>query len=239
MFINTKYRSNAKEIMDSGETGNKELLEAYNDINTVNKLLGGNQITIDGITQLTKQLPPDQEVTIIDIGCGDGEILFRCEQYAQKNKLNWKLIGVDINEKSIGLAINKTPQNSCVTFEVLDVFSADFDKKAADIFLFSLTLHHFSDTEIMSILEKVNQQAKIGIVINDLQRSPIAYRLFQLFGFFFLKSDIAKSDGLISILRGFKKNDLKQFALKLPQGIHLIHYRWAFRWQWIIKKHAS
>jgi ubiquinone/menaquinone biosynthesis C-methylase UbiE len=239
MFINTKHRSIAKEILDSGETGDKELLEAYNDINTVNKLLGGNQITLDGIIQLTKHLPADKEVTIIDIGCGDGEILFRCEQYAQKNKLNWKLVGVDINEKSIDLAYKRGPKNSQATFEVLDIFSNEFDKKAADIFLFSLTLHHFSDTEIMSILEKANQQAKVGVVINDLQRSAIAYRLFQLFGFFFLKSEIAKSDGLTSILRGFKKNDLKQFALKLPQGIHLIYYRWAFRWQWIIKKHAS
>lgn len=239
MFINTKYRANIKELMDSAETEEAELLKAYNDINTVNKLLGGNQITLNGVIELTKHLPANQEVTITDIGCGDGEILFRCENYANKNNLNWKLNGIDINSKSIALAHNRAPKHSRVTFEVLDIFSNQFDEKKASIFLFSLTLHHFSDSEIMSILGKTYQQAKIGIVINDLQRSAVAYRLFQLFGFFFLKSKIAKSDGLISILRGFKKNDLKQFALKMPNGIHLIYNRWAFRWQWIIKKHAS
>src|SRR5690606_32432134 len=111
--------------------------------------------------------------------------------------------------------------------------------KTADIFLFSLTLHHFTDSEILTILEKANQQANLGIVINDLQRSAFAYRLFQMFSFFFLKSNMAKNDGLVSILRGFKRNDLKQFALKRPDGIHLINNKWAFRWQWIIKKHAS
>src|SRR5690606_5674591 len=97
MFINTRHRANIKELMDLPETGETELLRAYNDINTVNRLLGGNQITLKGIIQLTKHLPADKEITIIDIGCGDGEILFRCEQYAQKNKLNWKLSGFDIN----------------------------------------------------------------------------------------------------------------------------------------------
>src|SRR5690606_27892994 len=110
-----------------------------------------------------------------------GEILFKCEQYAQKNKLNWNLVGIDINRNTIALAQDRAPQYSRVTFEVLDIFSNLFDKKTAYIFLFSLTLHHFSDSEIMSILDKANKQSNIGIVINDLQRSAIAYRLFQLF----------------------------------------------------------
>ncbi len=239
MFIKTRYRANLKELMDLPETREAELLLAYNDINTVNRLLGGNQITLNGIIQLTKGLPAQQEVTITDIGCGDGELLFKCEQYAQRKKLNWKLLGIDINEKTIALAKNKAPQNSRVEFRALDVFSERFEATGSDIFLFSLTLHHFTDTEIMSILDKAFHQAKIGLVINDLHRSTIAYRLFQLFSFFFLKSKIAKSDGLVSILRGFKNRDIRQYALNLPQGIHLINYRWAFRWQWIIKKHAG
>jgi SAM-dependent methyltransferase len=239
MFLNTRHRANIKEIMDSGETGETELLLAYNDINTVNRLLGGNQITLKGIIQLTKHLPPQQQVTITDIGCGDGELLFKCEQYAQKKQLNWKLRGIDINEKTIALAKSKSPKNSRVEFRTLDVFSERFAETHSDIFLFSLTLHHFTDTEIMSILGKAFHQAKMGLVINDLHRSVVAYRLFQLFSIFFLKSKIAKSDGLVSILRGFKNKEIRQYALKLPQGIHLINYRWAFRWQWIIKKHAS
>lgn len=239
MYINTKYRTHDTELMDVPGVDEGALLKAYNDINTVNRLLGGNKITLSGIVQLTKHLPPGQEVSIIDIGCGDGEILFQCEKYAQQNKLNWKLTGIDINPHSIALALKKAPEQSRVTFVAMDIFSKDFDNKTADIFLFSLTLHHFTDSEILTILEKANQQANLGIVINDLQRSAVAYRLFQMFSFFFLKSNMAKSDGLVSILRGFKRNDLKQFALKLPAGIHLIYNKWAFRWQWIIKKHAS
>lgn len=236
-MINTKQRAHLHELMDLPETSESELFETYKDINKVNKLLGGNQITLDGIIELTKHLPKNQQVTITDIGCGDGEILFNCEQYARKHLLNWNLTGIDNNPKSISIALKNAPKNSRVSFQVMDVLSKSFMEKTSDIFLFSLTLHHFSDSEIIRILETANQQATMGIVINDLQRSSIAYRLFQLFGFFFLKTKMAKNDGLISILRGFKKQELQHFAQNLPNTHHLIHHKWAFRWQWIIKNY--
>lgn len=89
----------------------------------------------------------------------------------------------------------------------------------------------------MFILEKAFSQAKVGVVINDLQRSKLAYRLFQLYSFFFFKSSIAKHDGLVSILRSFKKRELEHFAKNFVQAKHSIQYKWAFRWQWIIEKY--
>lgn len=236
MFLDTTYRSSQSELMDQPNLTEKELQLAYNDINRVNKLLGGNHITLEGVIQLTKDLPVNEPITIIDIGCGDGEILLRCERYAQENKLNWILIGFDNNDKSIALAKKRMPANSKVQFQLMDVFSAELENFTAQIFLFSLTLHHFSNDDIIRILDKSFRRASIGIVINDLQRSTMAYRLFQLFSFWFLKSSVAKNDGLISILRGFKKEDLWRFSKLLPQSHHQLKQKWAFRWQWIIQK---
>ncbi|GGD93508.1 methyltransferase domain-containing protein [Planktosalinus lacus] len=236
MLVNTTYRSSQSELMDQPNLSEVQLQLAYNDINKVNKLLGGNHITLNGVIQLTKDLPVNEPVTIIDIGCGDGEILFRCEHYALENKLNWILVGLDNNDKSIALAKKRMPAESKVQFQLMDVFSDELEKVTAHIFLFSLTLHHFSNDDIIRILEKSFHQAKTGIVINDLQRSALAYRLFQLFSFCFLKSNVAKNDGLVSILRGFKKEDLRGFSKLLPQSHQQLKQKWAFRWQWIIQK---
>lgn len=236
MLLNTKYRSNQSELMDQPNLTESQLKLAYRDINKVNQLLGGNQITLNGVIQLTKHLSADAPVTIVDVGCGDGEILFKCELYARQNNLNWRLVGIDNNKNSIALANIRKPAGSNVEFKMIDVFSKGFDSLNAHIFLYSLTLHHFSNEDSIRILEKSLQQASIGIVINDLQRSALAYRLFQLFSFCFLKSKIAKNDGLISILRGFKKEDIKRFSKLLPQSHHQIKQKWAFRWQWIIQK---
>ena len=46
---------------------------------------------------------------------------------------------------------------------------------------------------------------------------------------------MVKTDGLTSILRGFKRKELEQFSEKI-NGKSSINWRWAFRYQWIINK---
>jgi hypothetical protein len=76
----------------------------------------------------------------------------------------------------------------------------------------------------------------VGIVINDLHRSAVAYRLFQALCFVFQLNDMSREDGLVSILRGFKKAELEQYSKKLQLKKYTIQWKWAFRYQWIIQK---
>ncbi|MGA8854263.1 MAG: methyltransferase, partial [Christiangramia sp.] len=71
--------------------------------------------------------------------------------------------------------------------------------------------------------------------INDLQRSKAAYVLFKAFCAVFVHNEIARKDGLISILRGFKKNDINKLSEEIKAAKHEIKWKWAFRYQWIIK----
>jgi hypothetical protein len=75
----------------------------------------------------------------------------------------------------------------------------------------------------------------LGIIINDLQRNAVAYRLFQLLCVTFRLNKMSREDGLTSILRGFKKEELVAFSDKLNFKKYSIHWRWAFRYQWIIQ----
>ena len=102
--------------------------------------------------------------------------------------------------------------------------------------LCTLTLHHFKDDEIIYLLNVFFANATIGIVINDLHRSAVAYRLFQALCLVFQLNDMSREDGLISILRGFKKEELIHFSEKLSLKNYKIHWKWAFRYQWIISK---
>jgi hypothetical protein len=46
---------------------------------------------------------------------------------------------------------------------------------------------------------------------------------------------MTKEDGLISVLRAFKKADLEKITEKL-NAKSTIQWKWAFRYQWIIQK---
>jgi hypothetical protein len=47
---------------------------------------------------------------------------------------------------------------------------------------------------------------------------------------------MSREDGLVSILRGFKKDELIRFSEKLNLTNYKIQWKWAFRYQWIIRK---
>jgi hypothetical protein len=99
-----------------------------------------------------------------------------------------------------------------------------------------VTLHHFKDEEIVTLMQLFYKNASIGMVINDLERSALAYRLFQALCFVFRLNEMSKKDGLISILRGFKREELEQFSKKANFKNYSIQWKWAFRYQWIIRK---
>jgi hypothetical protein len=102
--------------------------------------------------------------------------------------------------------------------------------------LCTLTLHHFKESEIFDIMTVFHTNATVGVIINDLQRSSLAYRLFQSLCFVFKLNTMSREDGLISILRGFKKKELIDFSEKLNFSNYTIKWKWAFRYQWIISK---
>ena len=53
-----------------------------------------------------------------------------------------------------------------------------------------------------------------GIFAIDLHRHPIAYALYKIFCVVFRISPLVSQDGSLSILRGFKPNELLELAKK-------------------------
>ena len=70
-------------------------------------------------------------------------------------------------------------------------------------------------------------------MVNDLQRSEVAYGLFKLLGLT-ISNNMIKQDGLTSILRAFKKEDLEKISKELNLKSK-IRWKWAFRYQWLIR----
>ena len=86
--FSNKYRSGQTEIMDDLDFQGVEMKNLLKDLKVVNKWLGGNTITIDGIKKLLQNHSKAEKVTILDIGCGDGELLRKCTDFGNQNKKN-------------------------------------------------------------------------------------------------------------------------------------------------------
>jgi hypothetical protein len=234
--IDTTKRTGDAEIMDDFELQGIELEKTLEDLDNINKWLGGNKITIQGIKKLLKGQPRSNIIHIADIGCGNGAILREIAKWGRAKNYRFQLTGIDANPHTIEIAEKLSAYYPEIQYSTLNIFSDDYKNRVFNIVLCTLTLHHFKDPEISGILNSFYRQAKTGIVINDLHRSKIAYFLFQAFCSVFINNEIARKDGLTSILRGFKKRDLQRLVTIIPEKNQQIRWKWAFRYQWIIEK---
>ena len=222
--------------MDDLDMQGNELAKTLQDLDKVNRLLGGNNITVEGVEKLLKSCCYRRPVKIIDVGCGNGSILKQVANYGRKTSNELQLLGIDANENAMEIAEENLLDYPEVSFKAMDVFSKEFKALEADIILCTLTLHHFSNDEIVRLMQIFTEKAGLGVVINDLKRSKRAYYLFQAFCTAFGISEINREDGLTSILRSFKKDELKAFGKDLQVSRQEINEKWAFRYQWILYK---
>jgi len=234
MTINTKQRSTAPEIMDDFSMEGEILTDALDKIAAINKLLGGNQVTLEGINFLMDKDKLANKLKIVDVGCGNGAMLRMLADYALKKGLSFELIGIDANRATIAHAESLSTPYPNIRYQCSDIFN-DGQIAACDIMLFTLTLHHFTDQQIVSLFNKLKGLVRLGIVVNDLHRSALAYRLFTALSYLFKLNDMSREDGLVSILRGFKRNDLLAYEKQLTINSAHIKWRWAFRYLWIIQ----
>jgi len=222
--------------MDDFDLKGEELERTLKDLENINTWLGGNRITMQGIKKLLKEQPREKQVHIADVGCGNGSILREIAAWGRKNNFSLKLTGIDANTHAIEIAQKLSKDYPEIDYMALNIFEPNFKNQEYDIILCTLTLHHFKDEEIREITAGFYRQSRLGVVINDLHRSKQAYYLFRAFCKVFIRNKIARDDGLTSILRGFKKEDILNFASVLPSQKQKINWKWAYRYLWIIEK---
>ncbi len=232
-MIRFKERSTDIELMDDLSLDENQIKSILKDITLANKLLGGNRITIKALDRFFKE-HPREKYTIIDMGCGDGNMLRAVADHCAQKHITAQLIGLDLNEKSIKIAKESSSGYGNIRYLTQDVLALKPEEFHCDILLCTLTLHHFSQEQIHIFIKKFASLATIGIIVNDLDRNKISFALFKIFSHVFIKTSIAKHDGLVSIKSGFAKDDFHIFSRSVPAMHHKVRWRWAFRYEWIL-----
>jgi len=232
-LVSTKYRSEDQEIMDDLGYNGPILLDSLDKISKINQWLGGNIVVINGLKKALENHPKNEPITIVDLGCGSGDILREVSRFGKKNGYQFRLIGLDANQHTIDYAYTLSEAYDNIEFKVIDVFSKAFNEVDYDLALSTLFFHHFKERELVSFLQPVLEKAKLGIVVNDLHRHKLAYYLFKVLCLT-IKNKTVIEDGLTSVLRGFKREELVEISQELNTN-YQIQWKWAFRFQWILK----
>lgn len=234
MWIDTTNRSREEEIMDDLDMSGDILIDSLDKIATINQWLGGNKLTLAAVDKLLKATDVHSEISIVDLGCGNGDMLRALADAAHKTGRKYKLLGIDANQATIDYAIELSKDYDNIEYLKLNVLSDEFQVIDYDVSLCTLFLHHFEDKLAVELLDALHEKSKIGVIVNDLHRHLMAYFLFSLITLF-VKNRMMKEDGKLSIRKGFKRKDFEKFSQKIKAKSE-IKWKWAFRYQWIMYK---
>jgi 2-polyprenyl-3-methyl-5-hydroxy-6-metoxy-1,4-benzoquinol methylase len=228
-----RHRSEAIEIMDDLNCSGEVVHQTLRELETINSLLGGNYVTINGIHKLI-QKKASGPIYLADLGCGGGDILRLIREWGNHKNISLELTGYDANPFIISYAENHTPGVYNIRYKALDIFSEQFEKEKFDVVTGTLFFHHFSDNDLILFFKKLKDQATLGIVINDIHRHWFAYYSIKWLTTLLSRSSMVKFDAPLSVLRAFRKRELKEILQKAGITNYTIRWMWAFRWQIVV-----
>jgi 2-polyprenyl-3-methyl-5-hydroxy-6-metoxy-1,4-benzoquinol methylase len=199
------------------------------ELDFINKYLGGHKITTCGFKAIIdKAKKNEKRISICEIGCGGGDNLRVLKKYCDKKSVGAEFSGIDINPHCIEFARSRK-ENSTFRFIASDYKLIEFKQKP-DIIFCSLFTHHFTDVEIVEILKWMRENSVTGFFINDLHRHPFAYYSIKWLTKIFSRSYLVKNDAALSVLRGFKRNELETLYAHAAMFNFQLRWKWAFRW---------
>src|SRR6266498_1621276 len=99
-------RSYEKELLDRDDIPFEDIKKNMEELDYINKKLGGHKITLEGLRMMIKIMEKDKmrSISVLEIGCGGGDNLRVIKNYCGKKKIPVKLAGVDINPHCIEFA---------------------------------------------------------------------------------------------------------------------------------------
>lgn len=232
-MVSFKRRSSQAELMDEQDIPSSLLHKNLGELDILNRYMGGHAISMEGIKQLI--VDKQKVYHLADFGCGSGDVLKYIARWARTNSYKVRLTGVDKNPDAIDYL-----NSNCAAYPEIRGMVSDYknfikEGHEIDIVHCALFCHHLNSKELIELFRTLNQYSRLGFVINDLHRSPIAYYSVWIMTRLLNGSALSKHDGPVSVLRAFTHSDLRDLLQSAGIKKYLIQWRWAFRYLVVAK----
>lgn len=232
-MIDLQKRSPKKELLDAADIPFADIKQNMRELDTINRLLGGHNITIKGFATFCSS--NTKKISVCEIGCGGGDNLRAIYNYCSAKNIEVQLTGIDMKQECIDYAQQRNADMPA-RWLCSDYKLADLQHDPPDIIFSSLFCHHFTQDELVYMMGWIKHNSRQGFFINDLQRHWLAYYSIQIITRMFSKSYLVKHDAPLSVARGFVKADWQTIFSRAGIQNYTARWMWAFRHLIIFKK---
>ena len=202
MFDKFDTRSQSLERLDTGDYTPAEYARWLKETWWINRYLGDVWALRSWLNGRFKN---SDTLSVLDVGAGSGELLIAAaEMTDDKSPL---LVGAELSAEAAGTIA----QRRGLTAIRCNALMLPFADDSFDAAISSLFLHHLTDHDAVTLIKEMDRVARSGFVIIDLNRKPMPYYLYSIFGRLFFQQ-LTVEDGLLSIRRAFRPPELLRIA---------------------------
>jgi 2-polyprenyl-3-methyl-5-hydroxy-6-metoxy-1,4-benzoquinol methylase len=200
--------ANAVEEMDLPGCDAAKLDRTYAQFRLVNRAIAGWR----GIyrAHLRPVLSATSVTTLLDIGCGGGDVPVLLATWAARDGLRLEITAIDPDRRAFEFARHRRRVDG-VTFRQATTAELAAEGKSYDVVVSNHVLHHLRSNELPQFLAESALLSRGIVLHNDIRRSAAAYALFYAVSWPFPASYI-REDGLTSIRRSYTTAELRAAA---------------------------
>jgi 2-polyprenyl-3-methyl-5-hydroxy-6-metoxy-1,4-benzoquinol methylase len=194
-------RSRAEEQMDSADLDPAVYEKVLADLARVNRWTLTARPTLAFLKRAAAGMTG---FTLLDVGFGHGDMLRAIHLWASRRGISARLVGVDLNGKSVTVARAATPPEIGIEYREgrYQELEGPFD------FVISAQVaHHMTDQQLIEFIRYMESTARRGWLISDLHRHGFAWRGFPLLARLMGVHRIVREDGRLSIARSFRPHE--------------------------------
>ena len=201
------------EDMDALDGDLHALHNTYAHFPTINAILSGWWWNYRH--HIRPHLSASKTTTLLDVGCGGGDITRNLVKWANRDGLRLDTTGIDTDPRAIDYALNLPPLAGA-RYRNVSSHQLVKDGEQYDLVISNHMLHHLSDEEVPAMLDDFRRLSRHAVVVSDLRRSRLSYMVFKhCVAPFFPKNAFIRQDGLTSIRKAFTG---KELCALLPAG---------------------
>lgn len=221
-----QFDPNEPELMDRPDVNKAWLREELQVLEKLNRL-GGHRLMLRYIEKLidSKQVGA---LSILDLATGAADIPRAIVAWAKDRGMRISVTAVDGNEHVLRSAREWCRDWPQIQLEHYDLLDLPYGPGSFDIVLCSLALHHFTTENAVTVLRRMNEVARTGFILNDLQRNWLSIWTSELLARTIMRSPLVRQDGpqsfraafTVTELRGMAREaGIKNFTVNRHQGI--------------------
>ncbi len=183
------------------------------DLARLNRFFGGHLVLRELLTRVAVR---NDQFSLLDVGAGSGDM------GRMVRRLYPKATVVSLDQQPHHLDEAQSPRLAA------DAFHLPIREQSFDYVFSSLFLHHFTDHEVVELLQKFRAVARRAVLAIDLYRHPVAYYFMPVSRALLGWNDVTVHDGKLSVQSAFQREELAHLASTagLERAEVRRHYPW-------------